>query len=93
MNRVYVGLPLSGKTRPIQVFTFWGFVQRELLRFWRLALPSLAGARQPTFLNAESAHYLMTVLVDEARDAGRLRVEGRDYMVQDGDVIHFKFAT
>ncbi|MCL2680512.1 MAG: redox-regulated ATPase YchF [Coriobacteriia bacterium] len=26
-----------------------------------------------------------------ARDAGRLRLEGKDYLVQDGDVIHFKF--
>lgn len=26
-----------------------------------------------------------------ARDAGRLRLEGKDYVVQDGDVIHFRF--
>jgi len=26
-----------------------------------------------------------------AREAGRLRQEGRDYVVQDGDVIHFRF--
>ncbi len=26
-----------------------------------------------------------------ARDAGRLRSEGKDYVVQDGDVIHFRF--
>ncbi len=26
-----------------------------------------------------------------ARDAGKLRLEGRDYVVQDGDVIHFRF--
>jgi GTP-binding protein YchF len=26
-----------------------------------------------------------------AREAGRLRVEGRDYVVQDGDVMHFRF--
>jgi ribosome-binding ATPase len=25
------------------------------------------------------------------RDAGRLRVEGKDYVVRDGDVIHFRF--
>jgi GTP-binding protein YchF len=28
-----------------------------------------------------------------ARDAGKLRLEGRDYVVADGDVIHFRFAT
>ena len=26
-----------------------------------------------------------------ARDAGKLRLEGKDYIVQDGDVIHFRF--
>jgi hypothetical protein len=60
-------------TGSIQIFTFWGFAQREILRFWHLVLPRLRdGDRvlQPTFLNAESAHYLMTVLVNEARDGG-----------------------
>jgi GTP-binding protein YchF len=28
-----------------------------------------------------------------ARDAGRLRLEGKDYVVADGDVLHFRFAT
>jgi ribosome-binding ATPase len=28
-----------------------------------------------------------------ARDAGRLRLEGKDYAVADGDVLHFRFAT
>ena len=26
-----------------------------------------------------------------AKDAGKLRVEGKDYIVQDGDVMHFRF--
>ena len=26
-----------------------------------------------------------------AKDAGRLRVEGSDYLVKDGDVFHFRF--
>ena len=25
------------------------------------------------------------------KDAGKLRVEGKDYVVQDGDIIHFRF--
>jgi hypothetical protein len=28
-----------------------------------------------------------------ARDAGKMRLEGKDYAVQDGDVMHFRFAT
>jgi ribosome-binding ATPase YchF (GTP1/OBG family) len=26
-----------------------------------------------------------------AKEAGKLRVEGKDYVVRDGDVIHFRF--
>ncbi len=28
-----------------------------------------------------------------ARDAGKLRLEGKDYVVADGDVLHFRFAN
>ncbi|HEY6578933.1 MAG TPA: DUF933 domain-containing protein, partial [Rhizomicrobium sp.] len=27
-----------------------------------------------------------------ARDAGRMRLEGKDYIVRDGDVMHFRFG-
>jgi ribosome-binding ATPase len=26
-----------------------------------------------------------------AREAGRLRLEGKDYLVKEGDVLHFRF--
>ena len=28
-----------------------------------------------------------------ARDAGKFRLEGKDYVVKDGDVMHFRFNT
>jgi GTP-binding protein YchF len=28
-----------------------------------------------------------------ARDAGKMRLEGKEYVVQDGDVMHFRFNT
>ena len=28
-----------------------------------------------------------------AREAGKFRLEGKDYVVQDGDVMHFRFNT
>src|SRR6185436_17056996 len=28
-----------------------------------------------------------------AKDAGKMRLEGKDYIVQDGDVMHFRFAN
>jgi ribosome-binding ATPase len=35
------------------------------------------------------------VLGSEAKckEAGKLRLEGKDYVVQDGDIIHFRFAV
>jgi hypothetical protein len=27
----------------------------------------------------------------KCRDAGKLRLEGKEYVVQDGDIIHFRF--
>lgn len=29
----------------------------------------------------------------KARDAGKLRVEGKEYVMQDGDLVHFRFNT
>ncbi|MDZ4229849.1 MAG: DUF933 domain-containing protein, partial [Candidatus Veblenbacteria bacterium] len=28
-----------------------------------------------------------------AREAGKFRLEGKDYEVQDGDVVHFRFSV
>ncbi|MGH6886177.1 MAG: DUF933 domain-containing protein, partial [Geminicoccales bacterium] len=60
--------------------------------------PDAAGAihsdMKRGFICAEVATYPEFVRYDGeagARDAGRLRQEGRDYVVQDGDVIHFRF--
>jgi GTP-binding protein YchF len=46
------------------------------------------------FIRAEVIGYDDYINLDGehgARDAGRLRLEGRDYVVEDGDVIHFRF--
>ena len=48
------------------------------------------------FIRAETIAYPDYVALDGeagARDAGKLRLEGKDYLVQDGDVMHFRFAT
>ncbi|HMT15153.1 MAG TPA: DUF933 domain-containing protein, partial [Aestuariivirga sp.] len=29
----------------------------------------------------------------EEGEAGKFRLEGKDYVVQDGDVLHFRFNT
>ena len=48
------------------------------------------------FIRAETISYDDYVALGGeagARDAGRLRLEGKDYAVADGDVMHFRFAT
>ncbi|WP_046866353.1 redox-regulated ATPase YchF [Microvirga massiliensis] len=48
------------------------------------------------FIRAETIAYSDYVgLKGEAgaRDAGKLRLEGKEYQVQDGDVLHFRFAN
>jgi ribosome-binding ATPase len=48
------------------------------------------------FIRAETIAYAdYTTLKGEAgaRDAGKLRLEGKEYVVQDGDVLHFRFAN
>jgi ribosome-binding ATPase YchF (GTP1/OBG family) len=46
------------------------------------------------FIRAEVASYDDYVACggeQGAKEAGKLRLEGRDYTVRDGDVIHFRF--
>ncbi|HEY6368498.1 MAG TPA: DUF933 domain-containing protein [Candidatus Binatia bacterium] len=48
------------------------------------------------FIRAEvTAYDDFIALGSEAkcREAGKLRLEGKDYVVQDGDIIHFRFAV
>ena len=47
------------------------------------------------FIRAETIAYDDYVRLNGeagARDAGRMRLEGKDYVVADGDVLHFRFA-
>ncbi len=49
---------------------------------------------QRGFIRAEIISYADYVALkgeQGAREAGRLRLEGKDYVIQDGDVIHFRF--
>jgi GTP-binding protein YchF len=48
------------------------------------------------FIRAETIAYPEYVALKGeagARDAGKLRLEGKDYVVADGDVLHFRFAN
>jgi hypothetical protein len=48
------------------------------------------------FIRAETIgyyHYITQGGESGAKDAGKMRLEGKDYVVADGDVMHFRFAT
>jgi GTP-binding protein YchF len=48
------------------------------------------------FIRAETIAYEDYVALNGeagARDSGKLRLEGKDYIVADGDVLHFRFAN
>ena len=48
------------------------------------------------FIRAETIAYDDYVANDGeagAREAGKFRLEGKDYVVADGDVMHFRFAN
>ena len=48
------------------------------------------------FIRAETIAYDDYVALSGeagAKEAGKFRLEGKDYIVADGDVLHFRFAT
>ncbi|MFQ5467655.1 MAG: DUF933 domain-containing protein, partial [Kiloniellaceae bacterium] len=60
--------------------------------------PGAAGAIHTDFergfIRAETIAYDDYIACDGeqgAKDAGRMRAEGRDYVVRDGDIFHFRF--
>ncbi|MEL6747124.1 MAG: redox-regulated ATPase YchF [Pseudomonadota bacterium] len=51
---------------------------------------------QKGFIRAETTAYAAYVELggeQGAKDAGKMRLEGKEYLVQDGDVMHFRFNT
>ena len=49
---------------------------------------------QKGFIRAETVSYDEFVACGgeaKAREAGRLRLEGKEYLVQEGDLMHFRF--
>lgn len=90
--------------RLLDLITFFTITGGKEVRAWPIprntAAPTAAGKvhtdMERGFIRAE----VITVekLLDAgswgaAREAGQIRVEGRDYLVQDRDVIHFRFAV
>jgi hypothetical protein len=85
----------------LQQITFFTAGKQEV-RAWEIrgqtAAPQAAGRIhtdfEKGFIRAEVFHFRdLDELGTETnvKDAGRWRLEGRDYIVQDGDIVHFRF--
>ena len=87
--------------RLLDLITFFTIGPKES-RAWTLknnsTAPEAAGIIhtdfQKGFIRAETIScddYLNLKSEQAAKDAGRMRIEGADYVVKDGDVFHFRF--
>jgi GTP-binding protein YchF len=86
----------------LRLITFFTITGGNATRAWTLRSGSTAYEAaglihtdiQRGFIRAEVAPQAVILAaggLSGARAAGQLRLEGRDYVVQDGDVIHFRF--
>ena len=89
--------------RLLDLLTFFTAGPKEA-RAWTLTrgtrAPQAAGVIhtdfEKGFIRAETIAYDDYVALNGeagAREAGRMRLEGKDYVVADGDVMHFRFAN
>jgi hypothetical protein len=90
--------------RLLDLITFFTVTGGEVVRAWTLrrgetawhAAGQVHTDMQRGFIRADVVNHadLMAAgSMTAAREAGRLRSEGRDYVIQDGDVIHIHFST
>jgi hypothetical protein len=88
--------------RLLGLVTFYTIVGPEV-RAWTVprgtALPQAAGRvhtdMEKGFIRAEVMHFAdlqKSGSAAKVREAGRLHVEGRDYLVQDGEILLFRFS-
>ncbi len=87
--------------RVLGLRTFFTFNDKEA-RAWTIVQGTTASRAagvihtdfERGFIKAETVHYddlLKDGTVGRAREAGHYRIEGRDYVVRDGDVLLFRF--
>ena len=86
----------------LNLITFYTLIPQKQVQAWPILkdskAPQAAGKvhtdMERGFIAADVCHYID--LIDsgswhEAQQKGRLRTEGKDYTIQDGDVVHCKF--
>jgi len=94
---------ISASYRLLDLVTFFTATGTNVVRAWTLrrgqtvyeAAGKIHTDMQRGFIRAEVVAHADLVRVGDfarAREHGLLRLEGRDYQVQDGDVIHIRFS-
>lgn len=89
--------------RLLDLITFFTATGTSVVRAWTLqrgqttydAAGKIHTDMQKGFIRAETVSYddlLAAGTFAQARERGLVRLEGRDYVVQDGDVIHIRFS-
>ena len=89
--------------RLLNLITFFTATGTSVVRAWTLregqsaldAAGSVHTDMQRGFIRAEVLPYtdlMASGSFQTARDRGLLRLEGRDYVVQDGDIVHIRFS-
>lgn len=86
----------------LNLITFYTLIPNKQVQAWPIlkdtTAPQAAGKvhtdMERGFIAADVCHYID--LIDaggwqEAQHKGELRTEGKDYTIEDGDVVHFKF--
>jgi len=86
----------------LNLITFYTLIPRSQVQAWPIlkdsTAPQAAGKvhtdMERGFIAADVCHYIDLIDVgswQEARENGKIRTEGKDYVMQDGDVVLFKF--
>jgi len=86
----------------LNLITFYTLIPNKQVQAWPIlkdsTAPQAAGKvhtdMERGFIAADVVHYEDFLLAGgwhEAREAGKLRTEGKKYRIQDGDIVHFKF--
>lgn len=95
---------IKASYRLLGLITFFTAVGGEEVRAWTIKNGTKAAAAagkihtdmERGFIKAEVIHFqdLQSLGSPETvREKGLLKIEGRDYMVKDGDIIHFRFSV
>jgi small GTP-binding protein len=93
---------IQGSYKLLRLITFYTLIPHQQVQAWPILsdtkAPQAAGQvhtdMERGFIAADVCGYIN--LIDaggwqEAREKGKLRTEGKDYIMADGDIVHFKF--